>query len=235
MIRSVVLSLLVLALPLAGSARSDAVAEDPDTVAARRHFDAGLELYGLERYVDAIREFELARAVRAIPAFDYNIGRCDERLERWADAIAAYERFLAASPPFAEESAQVRARLGVLRQRVAGRGAPRLPPRVLMRRLGIAALSIGAASLIAGTAAYLAVYPSYAHLRDTCGPKCDSGAVIPVWNRVQRAESAAIGLWSIAGVAAAIGIPLVVYSREHTERPLTLQVGAGSVGVRGVF
>jgi tetratricopeptide (TPR) repeat protein len=233
MIRSAVLSLLVLLSPLA--ARADASAEDPDTVAARRHFDAGLELYGLERYIDAIREFELARAVRAIPAFDYNIGRCEERLERWSDAIAAYERFLAASPPFAEESSTVRARIGVLRQRVAGHGAPRTPPRVLMRRLGIATLSIGAASLIAGTAAYLSAYPSYAHLRDTCGPKCASGEVIPVWNRVQRSEGAAIGLWSVAGIAAAVGIPLIVYSGEHAERTLSVQVGAGSVGVRGAF
>ena len=207
---------------------------DPDTAAARRHFDAGLELYGLDRYADAIVEFEQARRLKRIPAFDYNIGKCEERLERWSEAIAAYERFLAAAPAFAEETSGIRARIGVLRQRLAGRKKPPASPRAALRGIGIAALALGGGALVAGTGAYLSAYPDYADLRAACGPRCEPAQVVGVWNRVQRAEGAAIGLWSVAAVAAAVGIPLVVLSRPRGER-LWISPASGGAALGAIF
>src|SRR5262249_13805170 len=64
-----------------------------------------------------------------LPAFDYNIGRCSERLERWAAAAAAYERYLAAQPD-AEDAVEIRQRIDILKAR-AGKQRPKLAQRPL--------------------------------------------------------------------------------------------------------
>jgi len=109
-----------------------AQAPDPDTQAARRHYQRGLGLYDQERYDDAIQEFNAAKELKPLPAFDYNIGRCQERLERWEEAAASYEHYLAATPD-APESATLEERIGVLRDRARRHDkppnpAPPLPP-----------------------------------------------------------------------------------------------------------
>ncbi len=113
-------SLLVTSFPFAVS-RAD---EDPDTEIARRHFDAGTEAYGGGHYAEALAEFEAARRVRPSPAFDYNIGRCLDRLERFGEAIDAYQRYLAGRPD-ADDGPSVRERIGVLQGRVAEEEAAR--------------------------------------------------------------------------------------------------------------
>jgi tetratricopeptide (TPR) repeat protein len=105
---------------------------DPDTQAARRHYDRGLKLYDQEHYEEAAREFQTAKEMRPTPAFDYNIGRCYERLERWKDAADAYDRFLAGTPA-AEDTAALRTRVAVLRERERKlHGGPeRAPPPIV--------------------------------------------------------------------------------------------------------
>ncbi|HZS36320.1 MAG TPA: tetratricopeptide repeat protein [Polyangia bacterium] len=99
-----------------------AQAPDPDTQAARRHYDRGLALYDQERYDAAIREFSAAKELKPLPAFDFNIGRCYERLERWRDAAEAYERYLAAVPD-APERDMLKERLVVLHERANRQGS----------------------------------------------------------------------------------------------------------------
>jgi tetratricopeptide (TPR) repeat protein len=91
---------------------------DPDTQIARRRFDRGTELYGAERYAEAVVEFEAARAVKPLPAFDYNIGLCHDRLEHPEAAVEAYQRYVAAKPD-APDAARVRERIGILKERIA--------------------------------------------------------------------------------------------------------------------
>src|SRR5207247_2417653 len=79
---------------------------DPDTEAARRHLDHGAELYSRREYAEALGEFETANRIKPLPAFDYNIARCLDRLERWAAAADAYERY-AASLPAGKEADEV--------------------------------------------------------------------------------------------------------------------------------
>ena len=94
--------------------------DDPDTETARRHFDRGIEFYGEHQehqYAAAIKEFEIARKVMPVPAYDFNLGRCYDRIERPAAATVAYERYLQESPG-ASDVAAVRARVGALRARM---------------------------------------------------------------------------------------------------------------------
>ena len=70
-------------LLVAGLAPSPARGEDDtDTEIAKRHFAAGSAAYGAGDYRRALREFEEARLARPMAAFDYNIARCLDRLER---------------------------------------------------------------------------------------------------------------------------------------------------------
>ena len=114
------LLLILLVSPLA---RADV---DPDTEAAKRHFQAGLKHYAVDDYAGALKEFQVARELKPLPAFDYNIARCHDRLEHYPEAIKEYERYVRGAPdPF--DAADAQARLDVLRKRMAARRAVATP------------------------------------------------------------------------------------------------------------
>jgi len=113
----VVLFLLV----VCGAARAQ---EDPDTEVARRHFQAGRIFYDKADYQQALDEFQAARRVRPHPALDFNIARCLDRMERWAEAIASYRSYVASQPPDAEE---IRARIKDLEERIKNAPPPPKP------------------------------------------------------------------------------------------------------------
>ena len=71
---------------------------DTDTEIAKRHFEFGLKNYAAGDYAGALVEFKTARQVKPHPAFDYNIGKCEDRMEHIPEAIEAYQRYLAAMP-----------------------------------------------------------------------------------------------------------------------------------------
>jgi len=101
---------------------------DVDEELARRHFAAGLQNYSAHHYAEAIREFEAARKLKPLPAFDYNIGRCYDLSEKWKEAADAYERYLAASPN-AVDAVTLRVRIKTLRERAKAVAPPvELPP-----------------------------------------------------------------------------------------------------------
>src|SRR6185503_10468568 len=88
----------------------------------RTHYEAGSSYYQQGRYADALREFEeayrLSSAARK-PALLYNIGQAHERLNRLADAIDAFRRYLEASPG-ADDAEVVRERINTLQARLEG-------------------------------------------------------------------------------------------------------------------
>jgi tetratricopeptide (TPR) repeat protein len=101
--------------------------EDPDTEVARKHFNAGRSFYDKGEYEKALDEFQAARHVRPHPALDYNIARCLDRLERYQEAIAAYETYAATNPP---DVVEIRTRVAQLKERLKSEPPtrPRQPP-----------------------------------------------------------------------------------------------------------
>jgi len=65
---------------------------------AREAFSQGQELYRTGDFAGALAAFQTAEATQPSPAAEYNIGRCYERLGQLPEAVAAYERYLAAAP-----------------------------------------------------------------------------------------------------------------------------------------
>lgn len=110
--RSLFMLLLLCALPVGARAL-----EDPDTEVAKKHFEAGRGFYDAGDYAKALDEFLAARRSKPAPAFDFNIARCLDRLERYHEAIAEYEAYLTHSHK-APDADEVRTRINVLRQRL---------------------------------------------------------------------------------------------------------------------
>jgi tetratricopeptide (TPR) repeat protein len=108
-------ALVVLILLIAGGAWAQ---DDVDREVAQRHFERGRAAYDQHDYAGALGEFQTAKKVLAVPALEYNIARCLDRLERWDEAAAAYRRYLTALPD-SPDVAEVRARIEVLESRHA--------------------------------------------------------------------------------------------------------------------
>jgi tetratricopeptide (TPR) repeat protein len=215
--RSLALSLLA-ALALlwtAGPARAEP-APEPDTELARRHFEAGLELYGATRYHEALLEFEMARALKPSPALDYNIGRCQERLEEWERAVEAYDRFVTATPQ-AAEALLLRPRLAVLRARALERhGHPRtLPPWGLATGLitGAWLLTTGAA-----LGAYLSAWGDYRALQRSCAGQCVEAQLTKLRQEVGLAQGAGYALFAMSGALLAVDVVALIAWRRAARR-----------------
>jgi len=111
---------IILIACLAGAAHAG-VGDDPDTDLAKRLFSQGSALYEAGDYDKALDLFQRAKVAKPLPAFDYNIALCNDRLGRWSEALAAYERFAATS----NKTADVRAaqeRIPILKERINGAG-----------------------------------------------------------------------------------------------------------------
>jgi tetratricopeptide (TPR) repeat protein len=91
--------------------------DDPDLEIAQRHFASGTKFYQHKRYAPALREFQAARVAKPVPELDYNIARCLDRMERYADALTAYERYIDARAN-ASDGPAVRERIAALKTRV---------------------------------------------------------------------------------------------------------------------
>ena len=81
--------LVGLLLCLLGSARAS------EDALVRQEYESGLRHYEAGRYEEALGAFERGRRIRPLPAFDFNIARCYDRLERWNEAVVAYRAYVA--------------------------------------------------------------------------------------------------------------------------------------------
>ena len=111
----------------AGAAQAKRTDLDPDTEIARRHFSLGVSAYNAGSYAAALKEFEAAYEVKPLPAFEFNIARCLDRLERFEQALSAYRRFVAHTSNRGEGE-EAHRRIKVLEDRLARRAPPEPAP-----------------------------------------------------------------------------------------------------------
>jgi hypothetical protein len=216
--------------------RSVAIAETVDTEVARRHFELGRSLYEARNYDAACVEFEAARQVLALPALDYNLAKCEERRERWARSVEAYERYLASAPPSdAGTIAEVQARVAVLRERVDRvHSAERRRLRIAGITLAVGALAVAAA----GTGGYLSAWRDYQAERTLCTAQpCAPASYPDLTDRVHRAQIAGYSLWGLGAALAIADIAVwAAYARLSPVRVHAWIAPAGSgVAAGGTF
>ncbi len=72
---------------------------DPRTEAAREHARQGDAYYKLEKYTNAIGEYEQGYLAKPDPSFLFNIAQCHRLMGQGNEAIKFYRRFLNDAPP----------------------------------------------------------------------------------------------------------------------------------------
>src|SRR4051794_13924463 len=75
-----------------------AAAADARTEKAREHYVQGDAYYKLDKYGDALREYEQAYIAKQDPSFLYNIAQCHRLMGDKAEAIKFYRRYLKDAP-----------------------------------------------------------------------------------------------------------------------------------------
>jgi tetratricopeptide (TPR) repeat protein len=88
--------LLLLAVCLSSTAAR--AANDPRTEKAREHYLQGDAFYKLDRYANALQEYEQAYLAKPDPSFLYNIAQCHRLMGDKAEALKFYRRYLKDAP-----------------------------------------------------------------------------------------------------------------------------------------
>ena len=126
---SAALTLSVVLLASAGVAR----AGDPNAEKARAHFQQGDTYFKLDKYANALQEFEQAYLAKQDPSFLYNIAQCHRLMGNRVEAVRFYKRYLndapnAANRPVAEKHIRdLESALGA--EELTGRAPSHPPPR----------------------------------------------------------------------------------------------------------
>jgi tetratricopeptide (TPR) repeat protein len=120
--RFVLLTVLLLATPALAAAQAPT---DAELAEAQRQFELGVTEYQAGELADALVRFSRAHALSHAPELLYNIATVHERLRHDAEALDAYESYLAAVPESDDREA-IEARVRVLRAELAPAPAPTL-------------------------------------------------------------------------------------------------------------
>jgi tetratricopeptide (TPR) repeat protein len=200
---------------------------DPDTEAARRHYLRGDEEYQAGHYETALREFEQGRAIKPLPAFDFDIARCLDRLERWREAADAYERYLAIAPDV-QDAAELRERARALRARAASMSPQPVGPGLVPGRLVAkpvdrpprtayrpAAIAMGAVTVTLGAIGGGLLGSVESGFRDLQAD-CRQRACGPAdWASLESRADAGYALLGLAGAAMIVDVALAVRAAKH--------------------
>jgi tetratricopeptide (TPR) repeat protein len=103
--------------------------EQSDLQAARQHYQKGAALFDLERYDDAIKEYEAAYQMKNDPSILFNIAQAHRKAHHVAEAIHFYRAYLARKPN-ADNRARVDERIAELERELAKGPTQTTPPIV---------------------------------------------------------------------------------------------------------
>lgn len=73
-------------------------ADDPAEKAAKRHYEKGQKLYNLQKFEEALEQYQKAFDAKPLPGFLFNIAQCQRNLGDYEAAIFSYKRFLQLDP-----------------------------------------------------------------------------------------------------------------------------------------
>lgn len=73
-------------------------AEDPSERAAKRHYERGQKLYNLQKFEEALEQYQKAFDAEPLPGFLFNIAQCQRNLGDYDAAIFSFKRYLKLDP-----------------------------------------------------------------------------------------------------------------------------------------
>jgi tetratricopeptide (TPR) repeat protein len=117
-------TLLAVCLLLLAFVRA-AHAEDPPERAAKRYYERGQKLYNLQKFEEALEQYQKAFDAAPLPGFLFNIAQCQRNLGDYDAAIFSYKRFLRLDPE-SEKREQVEELVEELEQKKAEGDTERL-------------------------------------------------------------------------------------------------------------
>jgi tetratricopeptide (TPR) repeat protein len=116
--------LLAICLACVASARV-AYADDPAMRAAKRHYERGQKLFGLQKFEEALEQYQKAFDAKPFPDFLVNIGQCHRNLGDYEAAIFSLKRFPKLDPETPERQ-KVEDLIAQLEEKQATKDARRL-------------------------------------------------------------------------------------------------------------
>jgi tetratricopeptide (TPR) repeat protein len=105
-----------------------AYAEDAAMRSAKRHYERGQKLFALQKFDEALDQFQQAFDAKPIPDFLFNIGQCHRNLGDYEAAVFSFKRYLKLDPDAANRE-QVEELITQLEEKMAADDAKQ-------RRLG---------------------------------------------------------------------------------------------------
>ena len=90
--------LLAICLACVASVRTAYADPEPATRVAKRHYERGQKLFGLQKFDQALEQFQKAFDAKPIPDFLFNIGQCHRNLGDYEAAIFSFKRYLKLDP-----------------------------------------------------------------------------------------------------------------------------------------
>jgi tetratricopeptide (TPR) repeat protein len=201
-----------------------------DDEEARALYEAGERAFGAGNFERALEHFRRAYELSHRGALLYNIGLTADRLRRDAEALEAFEAFLATGPE-ASLRASVEARVAVLRGLV--RAETPTPAPAGPDLAGPIALLVAGGLVLAGGGVMLGVAAS----EDSIVQNAAEGSP---WSDVaghhETAEALAIGGSVALGVGALTAVGGAVWlATSGSSEPVAVSVGPGGIAVRGSF
>ncbi len=205
-------------------ASTDAPAADEDAALsdaeARSLFEAGRTAFSAGRFADALDHFERAYELSHRPELLFNIGTCQDRLRRDADAIASFERFLSEVPD-APNRSEVEARIRILEdtaesEEAEGDGPGAGPGPWILLGTGAAAAVAGGVFLGLAASAISAI--ENAELNTPWPEVSDGVDTAPIYSGLGFALAG-------VGIAAVIAAVVWLVVRDDEERPVAGEVG----------
>ncbi len=100
-------------------------AEDASERTSKRHYDRGQKLFNLQKFDEALEQYQKAFDAKPLPAFLFLIGQCHRNLGDYDAAIFSYKRYLKLEPE-AENREQVEELIEELEQKKAEGDTERL-------------------------------------------------------------------------------------------------------------
>ncbi|HEX9100985.1 MAG TPA: tetratricopeptide repeat protein [Polyangia bacterium] len=235
--------LAIAAVVCALVAPAHAITEEDER--AKAHFLAGQSYYDQASYADALREFNEAYRISKRPALLYNVARCHEALEEYADAVKLLQRYLDEDPQTTDRAA-VEARIAALKEREAARdqaqaAAPaeaQKPPSTAQPPPATASApvapaprkrlytwivgGVGVAALAAALGTGVASQLDYNDLSSKCtGNACDPAMVANAQSKINSGKKLALAtdvLWPIGAAAVVAGVVLFFVEGRHASK-----------------